>query len=186
MCNLINTNTHTHRERERGIGTILVEAGGKGRGEGGGGQGGGREGGESKGMEEGGKLEQRRGTMDNRHKRRTQRQVSRKQKTSGAGRTKGLEESVSGLCLGYNRSSCVPFTHIVEQNSWKTSETKQTTRRRERWSDRGAREKGAMAFVEYLWVSQEDPMESSLWRETLGRSLESQDAGKTSRRDMLR
>ena len=40
----------------------------------------------------------------------------------------------------------------------------------------GAREKGTMAFVEFLGVSQEDPMEGSLWREILGRSLESHDA----------
>ena len=41
---------------------------------------------------------------------------------------------------------------------------------------RGAREKGTMAFAEFLGVSQEDPMEGSLWRESLGRSLESHDA----------
>ena len=41
---------------------------------------------------------------------------------------------------------------------------------------RGAREKGAMAFVECLGVSQEDTMEGPLWRETLGRSLGSNDA----------
>ena len=36
---------------------------------------------------------------------------------------------------------------------------------------RGAREKGTMAFVECLGVSQEDTMEGPLWWETLGRSL---------------
>ena len=41
---------------------------------------------------------------------------------------------------------------------------------------RGAREKGAMAFVECLGVSQEDTMEGPLWRETLSRSLGSHDA----------
>ena len=41
---------------------------------------------------------------------------------------------------------------------------------------RGAREKGAMAFVECLGVSQEDTMEGPLWRETLGRSMRSHDA----------
>ena len=41
---------------------------------------------------------------------------------------------------------------------------------------RGARKKGAMAFVEYLGVSQEDTMEGPLWRETLGGSLRSPDA----------
>ena len=34
---------------------------------------------------------------------------------------------------------------------------------------RGAREKGAMVFVECVGVSQEDIMEGPLWRETLGR-----------------
>ena len=41
---------------------------------------------------------------------------------------------------------------------------------------RGAREKGAMAFVECLEFSQEDTMEGPLWRETLSRSLGSHDA----------
>ena len=41
---------------------------------------------------------------------------------------------------------------------------------------RGAREKGAMAFVECLGISQQDTMEAPLWRETLGRSLGSHDA----------
>ena len=41
---------------------------------------------------------------------------------------------------------------------------------------RGAREKGAIAFVEYLGVSQEDTMAGPLWRETLGRSLGSHNA----------
>ena len=41
---------------------------------------------------------------------------------------------------------------------------------------RGAREKGAMAFVECLGVWQEDTMEGPLWRETLGRSLGLHDA----------
>ena len=41
---------------------------------------------------------------------------------------------------------------------------------------RGAREKGAMAFVECLGFSQEDTMEGPLRRETLGRSLGAHDA----------
>ena len=45
---------------------------------------------------------------------------------------------------------------------------------------RGAREKGAMAFVECLGFSQEDTMEGPLWRETLGRSL-----GRMTRRNLL-
>ena len=43
---------------------------------------------------------------------------------------------------------------------------------------RGAREKGVMAFVEFLGVTQEDTMEGPLWRETLGRSLGSHNATK--------
>ena len=41
---------------------------------------------------------------------------------------------------------------------------------------RGAREKGAMTFVECLGISQEDTMENPLWRKALGRSLRSHDA----------
>ena len=41
---------------------------------------------------------------------------------------------------------------------------------------RGAREKGAIAFVEFLGFSQEDTMGGPLWRETLGGSLGSHDA----------
>ena len=41
---------------------------------------------------------------------------------------------------------------------------------------RGAREKGAMSFVECLGFWQEDTMEAPLRRETLGRSLGSHDA----------
>ena len=43
---------------------------------------------------------------------------------------------------------------------------------------RGAREKGPMAFVECLGVSQEDTMEGPLQRDTLGRSLGSHDAAR--------
>ena len=41
---------------------------------------------------------------------------------------------------------------------------------------RGAREKGAITFVECLRFSQEDTMEGPLWSETLSRSLGSHDA----------
>ena len=40
----------------------------------------------------------------------------------------------------------------------------------------GAREKGAMSFVECRGVTQEDAMEGPLWREILGSSLGSHDA----------
>ena len=51
-----------------------------------------------------------------------------------------------------------------------------TTMKRAMVRFRGAREKGAMAFVECLGVSREDTMEGPLWGETLGRSLGSHDA----------
>ena len=51
-----------------------------------------------------------------------------------------------------------------------------TTMKRVMVRFRGAREKGAMAFVECPEVSQEDTMEGPLWRVTLGRSLGSHDA----------
>ena len=51
-----------------------------------------------------------------------------------------------------------------------------TTMKRAMVTFKEAREKGAMAFVECLGVSQEDTMEGPLWRKTLGRSLRSHDA----------
>ena len=51
-----------------------------------------------------------------------------------------------------------------------------TTMKRAMVRFRGAREKGAMAFVECLGVSQEDMMEGPLWRETSLRSLGLHDA----------
>ena len=41
---------------------------------------------------------------------------------------------------------------------------------------RGAREKGPMTFVECLGISQDDTMESLVWRETMNRNLVSHDA----------
>ena len=51
-----------------------------------------------------------------------------------------------------------------------------TTMKRAMVRFRGAREKGAMTFVECLGISQEDTMKGPLWRETLGRNLGSHDA----------
>ena len=51
-----------------------------------------------------------------------------------------------------------------------------TTMKRAMGRFRGARDKGAMVFVECVGVSQEDTMGGPLWRETLGRSLGSHDA----------
>ena len=53
---------------------------------------------------------------------------------------------------------------------------KSTAKNRAMVRFKGAREKGAMAFVECLGFSQEDMMEGPMCRETLGRSLGSHDA----------
>ena len=65
-------------------------------------------------------------------------------------------------------------THTHTLQDLQTQESAATKRAMVRF--RGAREKGAMAFVECLGFSQEDTMEGPLWRETLGRSLGSHDA----------
>ena len=62
----------------------------------------------------------------------------------------------------------------LASNDLQTQESAATKRAMVRF--RGAREKGAMAFVECLGFSQEDTMGGPLWRETLGRSLGSHDA----------
>ena len=54
--------------------------------------------------------------------------------------------------------------------------TESTAMKRAMVRFRGGRETDAMAFVEYLGVSQEDTMKAPLWRETTGRSLGSHDA----------
>ena len=72
--------------------------------------------------------------------RRPQRQPRRRRGTSGAGRTEVSEESVSGLCLGYNLSSCDPFTHTVGANYWKISDNDRSKRAMVRFKGRGRRE----------------------------------------------
>ena len=62
-------------------------------------------------------------------------------------------------------------THLQDLQTQESAATKRAMVRL-----RGAREKGAMAFVECLGVSEDDTMEGPLWRETLGRSLGSHDA----------
>ena len=79
--------------------------------------------------------------------------------------------------MSNHQSSRAPSTRTVGKKllqDLQTLESAAMKRAMVRFS--GAREKGAMAFVECLGVSQEDTMGSPLWRETLGRSLGSNDA----------
>ena len=149
----------------RGIGTLLVEAGagggeGRGRGRGGGGRRGHRGGGV-----------------------RQQEQLEDPLATQSDG---GMELSqtnrgVGGVCVGVvprvqSKLSRALHAHRGKKllQDLQTSESVPMKRALVRF--RGAREKGAMAFVECLGGSQEDTMEGPLWRETLGRSLGSHDA----------
>ena len=88
---------------------------------------------------------------------------------------------VGGVCVGVvprvqSKLSRALHAHRGKKllQDLQTQESAATKRAMVRF--RGAREKGAMAFVECLGVSQEDTMEGPLWRETLGRSLGSHDA----------
>ena len=87
---------------------------------------------------------------------------------------------VGGVCVGVvprvQSKLRAPSTHTVGRSSCKISKPKNTATKRAMVRFRGAREKGAMAFVELLGFSQEDTMKAPLWRETLGRSLGSHDA----------
>ena len=88
---------------------------------------------------------------------------------------------VGGVCVGVvprvqSKLSRALHAHCGKKllQDLQTQESAATKRAMVRF--RGAREKGAMAFVECLGVLQEDTMEGPLWRETLGRSLGSHDA----------
>ena len=157
----------------RGIGTLLVEAGagggeGRGRARGGGGRRGHRGGGV-----------------------RQQEQLEDPLATQSDG---GMELSqtnrgVGGVCVGVvprvqSKLSRALHAHRGKKllQDLQTSESVPMKRALVRF--RGAREKGAMAFVECLGGSQEDTMEGPLWRETLGRSLGSHDAAGTCRWDV--
>ena len=88
---------------------------------------------------------------------------------------------VGGVCVGVvprvqSKLSRALHAHRGKKllQDLQTQESAATKRAMVRF--RGAREKGAMAFVECLGFSQEDTREGPLWRETLGRSLGSHDA----------
>ena len=151
----------------RGIGTLLVEAGAGG---GGGRGGGGGEGRGGRGGRGGGGVGQREQWEDPMATQ-SDREIELSQTNRGVG----------GVCVGVvprvqSKLSRALHAHRGEKllQDFQTQESAATKRAMVRF--RGAREKGAMAFVECLGVSQEDTMEGPLWRETLGRSLGSHDA----------
>ena len=85
---------------------------------------------------------------------------------------------VGGVCVGVvprvqSKLSRALHAHRGKKllQDLQTQESAATKRARVRL--RGTREKGAMAFVECLGFLQEDTMEGTLWRETLGRMLRS-------------
>ena len=150
----------------RGIGTLLVEAG---AGEGGGG--GERErGGEGRGVRGCGGVGQRE-QLEDPMATQSDREIELSQTNRGVG----------GVCAGVvprvqSKLSRALHAHRGKKllQDLQTQESAMTNRAMVRF--RGAREKGAMAFVECLGFSQEDTMEGPLWRKTLGRSLGSHDA----------
>ena len=87
-----------------------------------------------------------------------------------------IDRGVGGVCVGVVRRVQSKLSRALHAHRGKkllqdlqTQES--TTMKRAMVRFRGAREKGAMTFVECLGVSQEDTMEGPLWRETLGRNL---------------
>ena len=158
----------------RGIGTLLVEAGAGGGG--GGGEGRERGGGERGGVGErggrrGGGVGQREQWEDPLATQ-PDREIELSQTNRGVG----------GVCVGIVPRAQSKLSRALHAHHGKKLlqdlQTQESTvmKRAIMVSFRGAREKGAMAFVECLGFSQEDTMEGPLWRETLGRSLGSHDA----------
>ena len=153
--------------QERGIGTLLVKAGA------GGGRGGGeardRSGGETGGRGGGG-VGQREQWEDP-----LATQPDREIELSKTNR------GVGGVCVGVvprvqSKLSRALHAHRGKKLLQDIQTQESAAKKRAMVRFWGAREKGAMAFVKCLGVSQEDTMEGPLWRETLGRSLGSHDA----------
>ena len=151
----------------RGAGTLLVEAGaggGGGGGKGGEGEGQGGEGGAwGRGVGQQEQWEDPLATQPDR-------EIELSQTNQGVG----------GECVGVVSRVQSKLSRALHAHRGKkllqdlqTQESAATKRATVRF--RGAREKGAMAFVECLGFSQEDTKEGPLWRETLGRSLGSHD-----------
>ena len=153
----------------RGIGTLLAEAGAGG----GGGErrGEGREGGGGERGERGGGGVGQREQWEDPLATQPDREIELSQTNRGVG----------GVCVGVVPRVQSKLSHALHAHrgekllqDFQTQESAVMKRFVIRF--RGAREKGAMAFVECLGVLQEDTMEGLLWRETLIRSLGSHDA----------
>ena len=154
----------------RGMGTLLVKGGaaggggwGEGRGRGGGGGG-----------------EEKEGRNDGGVKQREQWEDPLAAQPDKENELSHTNRGVGRGCVGVVPRVQSKFSRALDAHREKrllqdlqTLESTATKRAMVRF--RGAWEKGDMAFVECLGVSQEDAMEGPLWRETLGRSLGSHD-----------
>ena len=144
----------------RGIGTLLVEAGA------GGGAGGG-EGRERRGRERGGRVG---GGVGQRE----QWEDSLTTKSVRENELSQTNRGVGGVCVGVaprvqSKLSRALHAHRGKKILQDLQTQESAAKERAMVRFRGAREKGAMAFVECLGFSQEDTMEGPLSRETLGR-----------------
>ena len=153
----------------RGIGTLLVEAGAGG---GGGGRGGERRerGGEERGRRGGGGVGQREQWEDPLATQ-PDREIELNQTNRGVGGVRvgvvpRVQSKLSRALYAHRGKKLLQDLQIQESAVMKRAMVR----------FRGAREKGAMAFVECLGFSQEDTMKGPLWREALGRRLGSHDA----------
>ena len=157
--------------QRRGIWTSLVEAGaGRGGGQGGGD---GREGGGGRGREGA-------GGGDRCIKRREQWESPSTTQPDRENEPSQTNRGVGGVYVEvvprvHSKLSRALHAHPGKKLLLDLQNLESTTIKRAMVRFRGAREKGAMALVEYLGISQEDTMEDSLWRETVGRSLGSHD-----------
>ena len=140
--------------QRRAIGTLLVEAGARGRGGGRGGV----------GIEQREQWEDPLATQPDR-------EIELSETNRGAER----------MCVGVVHHVPSKLSRTLHAHRGKTllqdlQTLESSAMKRAMVRFRGEREKGTMAFVECLKVSRKDTMEGPLWRETLGRSLESHDA----------
>ena len=153
--------------QERGRGSLLVEAGAGGGG--GGGEERGRGGGEREGR--GGEGFGQREQWEDPLATQPDREIELSQTNRGVG----------GVCVGVvprvqSKLSRTLHVHRGKKLLQDLQTQERTTMKRAMVRFSRAREKGTIAFVECLGVSQEDTMDGPLWRETLGRSLGWHDA----------
>ena len=92
-----------------------------------------------------------------------------------------MHSYINGMCVGVvprvqSKLSRALHAHRGKKLLQDLQTQERAAKKRAMVRFRGAREKGAMVFVECLGFSQEDTIEGPLWRETLGRSLGSHDA----------